>query len=238
MEHGAMESAEVAELADMGAAPGSAGATMACIAYERLEEMIILGQLEPRTRLSEHMLSQALSLGRTPIREALQKLRENHLVEIRARSGVFVTEVNFRDQFLVMEVRWPLECMVARRAARMATLQDREAFAEIARSMRAVAEAGDKVGLMKVDREFKDLSLKVVRNKYLAAALTPIHANARRFYFSHLKTTNVPIGRAHAVAIEAISQGDEAGAVAATELFLADMEAFMKNALADAVSHS
>jgi hypothetical protein len=40
------------------------------------------------------------------------------------------------------------------------------------------------------------------------------------------------------VAIEAISQGDEAGAVAATELFLADMEAFMKNALADAVSHS
>lgn len=219
-------------------AAGRAGATMARIAYDRLEEMIILGQLEPRTRLSEHILSQALSLGRTPIREALQKLRENHLVEIRARSGVFVTEVDFRDQFLVMEVRWPLECMVARRAARMATKEDRSAFKKIASNMRAAAESGDKVGLMKADREFKDLSLKVARNKYLAAALTPIHANARRFYFSHLKTTNVPIGRAHAIAIEAIGCGNEAEAVAATELFLADIEAFMKNALADALSHS
>ncbi len=217
---------------------GTGPATMAGEAYERLEEMIILGELEPRTRLSEQMLAQALSLGRTPIREALQKLRENHLVDILPRSGVFVTEVDFRDQFLVMEVRRPLECVVARRAARLAVDADRAAFARIADDMRLAAESGDKIGLMKADREFKSLSLKVARNKYLAAALAPIHANARRFYFSHLKTTNIPIGRSHATAIEAISRGDEAGAVASTEAFLAEMENFMKNALASALTYS
>ena len=50
--------------------------TMAAEAYARLEEMIILGDLRPDTRLSEQMLSQELGIGRTPIREALQKLRE------------------------------------------------------------------------------------------------------------------------------------------------------------------
>src|SRR5690554_4675455 len=71
--------------------------TMAAEAYARLEEMIILGELKPETRLSELSLAQDLGIGRTPIREALQKLRENNLVEILPRAGVFVTRMDIRS---------------------------------------------------------------------------------------------------------------------------------------------
>ncbi|MGL4285670.1 MAG: GntR family transcriptional regulator [Phreatobacter sp.] len=202
--------------------------TMAAEAYARLEEMIILGKLTPDTRLSEQMLSQALGLGRTPIREALQKLRENHLVDILPRSGVFVTRVDFRSQLLVMEVRHDLERLVARRAARRANDAERQKFLQLAAAMRRAGETRDKLALMAVDRQFKELSLQAAANKYLTAALAPIHAHSRRFYFTHLETTNVPIALSHAEAIEAIGRGDEAAAVAATEGFLEAMESFTK----------
>ncbi|MCZ0738033.1 GntR family transcriptional regulator [Phreatobacter sp. AB_2022a] len=202
--------------------------TMAAEAYARLEEMIILGKLTPDVRLSEQMLAQILGLGRTPIREALQKLRENHLVDILPRSGVFVTRVDFRSQLLVMEVRRELERLVARRAARRASEAERHRFLQLAEAMREVGENRDKLGLMKVDRQFKELSLAAAANKFLSAALAPIHAHSRRFYFTHLETTNVPIALSHAEAIEAIGRGDEALAVAATEGFLEAMEAFTK----------
>lgn len=212
--------------------------TLAAEAYRRLEEMIILGELRPRTRLSEQMLAQALSLGRTPIREALQRLRENNLVDILPRSGVFVTDVDFREQFLLMEVRRPLECQVAMRAAKLASEEDKARFVEIARLMRAVVDAGDKLGLMKVDRTFKDLSLRVARNKFLAAALAPIHANARRVFFMHLEATDIPVGHAHAEAIEAIGHGDGQGSIDATSRFLDEMELFLKERLASSLTLS
>lgn len=202
--------------------------TMAAEAYARLEEMIILGQLTPDTRLSEQSLAQALGLGRTPIREALQKLRENQLVEILPRSGVFVARMDFRSQLLVMEVRYELERLVARRAARRASSTERQQFLQLAATMRRVGETRDKIGLMTVDRQFKDLSLQAADNKYLTAALAPVHAHSRRFYFTHLETTNIPIALSHAEAIEAIGRGDEVTAVAATETFLKAMESFTK----------
>jgi DNA-binding GntR family transcriptional regulator len=212
--------------------------TLAAEAYRRLEEMIILGDLKPGLRLSEQMLAQTLDIGRTPIREALQKLRENNLVDILPRSGVFVTEVDFRDQFLLMEVRRPLEVQVALRATKFATGEDRARFIEMARQLRSVVAAGDKIGLMKVDRSFKDLSLRVARNKFLSVALAPIHAHARRIYFMHLETTEASVGYPHADAIEAIGRGDCDRAVAITTRFIDVIEAFLKEKLANSVIFS
>ncbi|MGF7159562.1 DNA-binding GntR family transcriptional regulator [Rhodoligotrophos appendicifer] len=202
--------------------------SMANEAYARLEEMIILGKLSPDTRLSEQMLAQALGLGRTPIREALQMLRANHLVEIHPRAGVFVTRLDFRSQLLVFEVRRELEILVAGRAARRASHDQRTEFRQMARDMRASSEKGDKIWLMNVDRRFKELAIAAANNRYLAVALAPIYAHSRRFYFTHLETTNVSIALAHAAAMEAIAEGNEAGATAAARRFLAEMEEFTK----------
>ena len=67
-------------------------------AYRELEELIVTLQLEPNAVLSETALSQDLGIGRTPIREALQRLARDGLVMIRPRKGILVSEINPQKQ--------------------------------------------------------------------------------------------------------------------------------------------
>ena len=55
--------------------------SLTMVAYEQLEELITTLKLEPGTVLSEAALVDQLGIGRTPIREALQKLEREGLIE-------------------------------------------------------------------------------------------------------------------------------------------------------------
>ena len=86
-------------------------------AYRELEEMIVTLQLEPNAVLSETALSQDLGIGRTPIREALQRLAREGLVMILPRKGILVSEINPRKQLLLLAVRREIERLLARASA-------------------------------------------------------------------------------------------------------------------------
>ena len=53
-----------------------------------LEEMIVTLQLPPGSLWSEATLSESLGIGRTPVREALQRLAEYHMVIVLRRHGI------------------------------------------------------------------------------------------------------------------------------------------------------
>ena len=86
-------------------------------AYRELEEMIVTLQLSPGTVLSEQALAARLKIGRTPIREALQRLARDGLVVIMPRRGIMVSEINLRLQLRLLEVRRELERLMASLAA-------------------------------------------------------------------------------------------------------------------------
>ena len=81
-------------------------------AYRALEEMIVTRQLRPGSMLSENQLSEQLGCGRTPIREALQRLKFEGYVEIHPRRGVLVAPIDVLKQLELLEVRRPLENLV------------------------------------------------------------------------------------------------------------------------------
>jgi len=64
---------------------GAAEATLSDRAYGDLEAMIVTLQLPPGSAVSEAALSQRLGIGRTPIREALQRLARERLITILPR---------------------------------------------------------------------------------------------------------------------------------------------------------
>src|SRR5579859_7946430 len=78
-------------------------------AYGQIEEMIVTLQLPPGTVLSELVLADRLGIGRTPIREALQRLSRDGIVNILPRRGVLVSEIDLRSQLRLLEVRRELE---------------------------------------------------------------------------------------------------------------------------------
>ena len=73
-------------------------------AYRAIEEQIATLRLKPGDVLSEQMLSATFRIGRTPVREALQRLAREGLVTILPRKGILVSDINPRNQLLVLEI--------------------------------------------------------------------------------------------------------------------------------------
>ncbi|MDH3582226.1 MAG: GntR family transcriptional regulator, partial [Hyphomicrobiales bacterium] len=126
-------------------------------AYHRLEEMIVTLQLEPGEVLSEQALSKELDIGRTPIREALQRLAREGLVVILPRKGILVSETNPRKQLLVLEVRREVERLLARAGAKRRTEEQASRLLAIADGMEKAAADNDDIAFMRLDLELNHL---------------------------------------------------------------------------------
>ena len=103
--------------------------------------MIVSLELAPGSIWSEAELSAKLGIGRTPVREALQRLEGDHLVRILRRHGAQITEINVVEQLLLLELRRDLDRSIARHAARRSTAQERAQLLEMAERLE-VADSG------------------------------------------------------------------------------------------------
>jgi DNA-binding GntR family transcriptional regulator len=200
-------------------------------AYVALEEMIVRLELRPGSAVSEAMLSQRLGIGRTPIREALQRLARERLVQILPRRGVIVSGIDVRAQLRLLEVRREVERLVARSAARRATPEERTRFAEIARGMERAARTGDDVSFLRLDREFNELCLEAARNEFADTALGLMSSLSRRFWYLHYRqAADMPeTAKLHADIARAVADGDEQAAARASDVLLDNIEAFTRN---------
>lgn len=190
-------------------------------AYYRLEELIVTLRLEPGSVLSEGALAEQLQLGRTPIREALQRLAREGLVVILPRKGILVAEINPRKQLLVLEVRRELERLLARTSAVRRTEDERLRFIEIADGMEEAAAKADDLAFMRHDYALNMLVSQAAHNEYASRAMGLMHGMSRRFWYMHYKdAADLPLcARLHAVLARRIAEGDgEAAAVASDKL--------------------
>jgi DNA-binding GntR family transcriptional regulator len=202
-------------------------------AYSDLEEMIVTLQLPPGSAVSEAALSQNLGIGRTPIREALQRLARERLVTILPRRGIIVSEINVKTQLLLLEVRREVERLVAKSAARRATPEERALFLELARRFDKSAKTNDDVSFMRVDREFHDLSVTAAHNEFAAGAMGLMHSLSRRFWYIHYKqAADLPLtAKLHADVARRIAAGDEAVAGKAIDKLLDSVAKFTRDTL-------
>jgi DNA-binding GntR family transcriptional regulator len=200
------------------------------LAYAHLEELIVTLKLEPGRVVSEGELSVLTGIGRTPIREALQRLAREKLVSILPRRGIVVTEINVGSQLKLLEVRRELERLIARSAARRATDEERRRFREIARAFEKSARANDDVTFMRTDREFNMLCSAAAHNDFAAGAMALMHSLSRRFWYIHYRqAADMPLtAKLHADIARAIADGDEEKAARASDRLLDEIEKFTR----------
>ena len=199
-------------------------------AYRDLEEMIVTLQLEPNAVLSETALSQDLGIGRTPIREALQRLAREGLVMILPRKGILVSEINPRKQLLLLAVRREIERLLARASATRLTEKERQQFIEIADGMEQAARDNDDVSFMRFDKALNSLVTVAARNEYAERAIGLMHGLSRRFWYVHYKeAADMPLcARLHAELARRISDGDPEGAALACDELIDYVERFTR----------
>ena len=188
-------------------------------AFDALEEMIVTLRLPPGTLWSEATLSDMLGIGRTPVREAVQRLVEYHLVVVLRRHGISIAEVDEQGQLLVLETRRELERLISTRAARRASTEEKQALSAMAQALLEAGNAGDIVEMLRQYFVAKNFMARCAGNRFSEQAIAPLYTLSRRFYFMHHKELhNLPeVARLHTELLRAVASGDEKEAAAACD---------------------
>jgi DNA-binding GntR family transcriptional regulator len=202
-------------------------------AYRLIEELIVTLALPPETILSEQSLAQRLGIGRTPIREALQRLARDGLVVILPRRGILVSQINLKTQMRLLEVRRELERLMARGAAERASPEEIAKFSAIARDMRSASDKADDMTFMRLDRTLNELVSQAARNEFAARAMGLMHGLSRRFWYQHYREAgDLPLSaRLHADLAEAIAKRNADAAGKASDCLIDYIESFARKTI-------
>ncbi len=166
----------------MTAAPLSAP-SLAEQAYRLLEEKLVTLELAPGSQVSEGQLIDLTGFGRTPVREAIQRLAQQELFTVLPRKGLVVTPVSRASMVHVLEARKPLERVVVHRAALNASDSQRSDIAAIARTLTISHDSFE--DFLKLDKELDDLLDQCAGNPFVHAAVSPLRSHCRRFWYHH-----------------------------------------------------
>lgn len=179
-------------------------------AYRALEKLIVTLELAPGEVVTERILIERLSLGRTPVREAIQRLTWEGLLEVRPRAGIVVTPLNASDWLRVIDARRGVEIVLARSAARFLTIDIGARFQATALAMHDAVLDNDVLGFLEADKLLDEALARAADNPFAARLAAPLQTHSRRFWYRFQSGTGLAESAANHVAlIGAILERDE-----------------------------
>jgi DNA-binding GntR family transcriptional regulator len=200
------------------------------MAYETLEEAIVTLKLPPGCVVSEQQLADMTGIGRTPIREAVQRLAREQLMVVLPQRGLLVSSMDVNKQLKLLETRREIERLICRSAARRANVEERKRFRELADDFRKAASRNDDVAFMRADRDFNESCLVASRNEFSERAMRMLQGLSRRVWFFHYKRSPDMPGMAqlHADVALAIANGDVNAAGQALDRLIDNIEGYTR----------
>jgi DNA-binding GntR family transcriptional regulator len=156
-------------------------------AYCALEEMIVTGELPPGSQWSETTLSERVGIGRSPVRDALQKLAFQRLVEIAPRQGIFISEIDYQGQLKIIQARREIERLIVAQAAQWADDGERAELTQLARELEDLKAVNDMRMYMRLHFTLTSQIGAASRNSYAAEFHAMLQTLARRFLYFHQK---------------------------------------------------
>ncbi|HLV34448.1 MAG TPA: GntR family transcriptional regulator [Spirillospora sp.] len=161
--------------------------------YERIWHSIITGELPPGTRLVEMDIAAQMGTSQGPVRDALQRLERDGLVQRHARSATFVTSISTDEMYELFSIRSAIEAFAIRRTVQRIDGSQCAELQALVEAMRAAAQNDDMSALVNYDLEFHRLICEWSGNIALTQAWNPLYSQIQRFvaqthkhYFSDL----------------------------------------------------
>ncbi len=207
------------------AVKNQAVASVADQIYNRLRESIINGRFPPGQRLVELEIAAQMGTSQGPVREALQRLERDGLVERRARSATFVTNISIDEMYELFSIRSVVESFAIRHAIRRITETQCDELQALMDEMHDAGCRNDMAALVEYDMEFHRRICEWSENITLMRAWTPLYSQIQRFvaqtykrYFPDL----VEIADTHQPIIDALRKGnaDDAARVVQDHIML------------------
>ncbi|MFN2189527.1 MAG: GntR family transcriptional regulator [Candidatus Promineifilaceae bacterium] len=148
------------------------------IAYERLKDALQHADLEPGEVLSETRLSESLGISRTPVREALQQLAQEGLVQVIPGRAITVAVHSLQSILDVVHIRLLLEPELVRLATSVVSGLEVDKLVGAVRDMEEACEQGNHTAWSKADTRFHDILGESCPNVLLGEIVTQMRNRA------------------------------------------------------------
>ncbi|MDZ4393040.1 GntR family transcriptional regulator [Cypionkella sp.] len=185
-------------------------------AIDQLQRMIEHGDLKPGSMVSESQLVEITGLGRTPIREAIQRLATSRMIRVHPSKGLEIPAISVEDQLSALEVRRPMEVLAVELACARADAAQRASMKNLAGLLDGPFPLRDYTETV---RKTHAMIIDASQNPYLSAAMLPLQALSRRFWITYIRDEVGEIrrgGALHRQMLLAVAEGDAHGARSAS----------------------
>lgn len=152
--------------------------SLTSVIYSQLEDMILSGKIKPGERINESQLSALLKVSRAPIREACRQLEKLGMVEIVARRGTFVTEINVSEIKELYDIRASMDALAAEKAADHATQTDLDELQLHLKKMKAALDTNDNKKYFRFNLDFHKTIVRISKNNNLLALIESVYNKA------------------------------------------------------------
>jgi len=199
-------------------------------AYQQLRSMIVRLDYAPGDVLREDEIRTRIGIGRTPVREALQRLAREHFVTVIPRRGMFVSGIDVSELSMLFETRTVLEPYAARLAAARGTPAH---WDEMEAELDATDSAADANALMDIDRRCHEILWEAADNRFLLDTLDMLYAQSDRLWHLHLADLTYmseAIDEHHEI-LEVLRSGDGDKAAALLEQHVSAFDAQIRAAV-------
>ena len=178
-------------------------------AYHALEEMIVTLALEPGSTTTESLLLERVGLGRTPVREAIQRLAWEGFLIVRPRTGLLVAPLEAGGWSKVMDARQGIEIVLARSAALSITPEARRPFLQASEAMYAAAADNDDKAFLIADKAWDEALAFAADNPFAVRVAASLQTHSRRFWYRYRRGSGLAeAANRHITVIEAVMRGD------------------------------
>lgn len=197
-----------------------------------LEELIVLSELAPGATVTEQELSDRLGLGRTPVREAVQRLAAQCLMVVLPRRGILISPVEAGEYLGLLETRRVLNRLLVSLAALRASEDQREELKECLDAMAAAVDRDDLKSYLRQDHRCYEIIQEASCNPSLLQAMAPLHAHCRRFWCIYRHAWDLEeAGRGQMAVMKAILARAPEAAAAASDAQMDYLDRFARIAL-------
>jgi DNA-binding GntR family transcriptional regulator len=152
-------------------------------AYQLLKEKIVTLAYKPGSQLMEQDLCAEIGIGRTPVREALQRLSSEKLIKIIPRKGIFVSDINMWELSRLMEARIMLESFCIRKIVGRVTGDQIEKLRFLFRHTASLADERKIHELLDIDRQFHMGLVGLVDNFFIEEMAAKIYDQLVRTWY-------------------------------------------------------
>ena len=155
------------------------------VAYRAILERIVTLRLPPAAVIEEQALMRELGVGRTPVREAVNRLSHEGLVMSIPRRGRVVSEINIKDLSAITEVRVEFEGLAARLSSQRATESDRTMAQQLIAELEDLDRSFSMSEYVVIDQRVHRFVHTCAHNAYLEWTLKHYTYLALRIWFMH-----------------------------------------------------